>query len=87
MDWLSGVLTYIAVDFDLILHKTAFIFDWFANIYSREKKKQKRKLKEENRAPDYVIIKEGSKAGMDLLKDKFGYTYTMRKVKFALFKF
>ena len=48
--------------------------------YNREKKKLKRKTKEENRAPDYVILKEGSKAGMDLLKDKFGYTYTMRKV-------
>ena len=46
----------------------------------REKKKQKVRKREENRVPDYVIVKEGSKAGMDLLKDKLGYTYTMRKV-------
>jgi len=28
----------------------------------------------------YQIIKGGSKAGMDLLKDKFGYTFTLKKV-------
>ncbi|XP_052807919.1 uncharacterized protein LOC128236834 [Mya arenaria] len=28
----------------------------------------------------YRIVKEGSKAGMDLLKDKFGYTFTLKKI-------
>ncbi|XP_060552271.1 uncharacterized protein LOC132713639 isoform X3 [Ruditapes philippinarum] len=30
--------------------------------------------------PNYRIIKEGSKAGKDLLKDRFGYTYTQKKL-------
>ncbi|KAL4222871.1 hypothetical protein ACF0H5_018911 [Mactra antiquata] len=29
---------------------------------------------------NYKIIKEGSKAGKDLLRDRFGYTYTQKKV-------
>ena len=33
---------------------------------------------------DYKIIKGGSKAGMDLLQDKFGYTFTLKKVSIQL---
>lgn len=36
--------------------------------------------KKSNAVPNYRIIKEGSKAGKDLLRDRFGYTYTQKKV-------
>lgn len=37
------------------------------------------KKSKNSKSPSYHVIKEGSKAGKDLLRDKFGYTYTQKK--------
>ena len=80
--WTFIKLPFVIKIFVLPIFECPFYTSLTVTFFStcREKKKQKVRKKEENRVPDYVIVKEGSKAGMDLLKDKLGYTYTMRKV-------